>query len=80
MGLPRWAGKVQAALLGLLPGQPVMSSDNLDSMQVDNVATGSYPGLQALGISASALAAVAPQYLVADPAKTGLLAIRRRSR
>ena len=78
IGLPRWAGKVQAALLGLLPGQPLMSGDNLDSMQVDNVATGQYPGLLALGIACTAVAAIAPQYLVADPAETGLLAIRHR--
>lgn len=78
IGLPRWAGKVQAAMLGLMPGKPLMSGDNLDSMQVDNVATGRFPGLQALGITPTSLAAIAPQYLVADPAQTGLLAIRHR--
>ena len=79
IGLPRWAGKVQAAVLGLLPGQPLMSADNLDSMQADNVATGQYPALQALGITPTALAAIAPQYLVANPEKTGRLAIRHRA-
>jgi len=78
IGLPRWMGKVQAAILGLIPGKPLMSADNLDSMQVDNVATAQYPGLAELGISPTALAAIAPLYLVADSANTGLLAIRHR--
>jgi len=78
IGLPRWMGKVQAAMLGFMPGKPLMSADNLDSMQVDNVATGQYPGLQALGITPTVLAAIAPLYLVRDPAETGLLGIRHR--
>lgn len=78
IGLPRWMGKVQAAILGLMPGKPLMSADNLDSMQVDNVATSQYPGLQVLGITPTALAAIAPLYLVRDPAEKGLLGIRHR--
>lgn len=80
IGLPRWMGQVQAVLLGLMPGEPVMSLDNLDSMQADNVATGQWPGLQALGITPAALVAIAPQYLVADRAALGLLGIRQRAR
>jgi NADH dehydrogenase len=80
IGLPRWMGKVQAVLLGLMPGEPVMSVDNLDSMQVDNVATGRWPGLQALGIVPASLAAIAPQYLVADRAVLGLMGLRQRAR
>ncbi len=79
IGLPRWMGQVQAVALGLMPGEPVMSLDNLDSMQVDNVATCQWPGLEALGIAPAALAAIAPQYLVADPAVVGLLGIRQRA-
>jgi NADH dehydrogenase len=78
IGLPRWMGKVQAAILGMMPGKPVMSADNLDSMQVDNVATGHYPGLLELEITPTALAAIAPLYLVPDPAESGLLGIRHR--
>jgi NADH dehydrogenase len=44
------------------------------------VATGQWPGLQALGITPAALAAIAPQYLVADRAALGLLGIRQRAR
>jgi NADH dehydrogenase len=47
----------------LLPGVPLMSRDNLDSMRVPNVATGTLPGLSALGIEATSLQAVAPSYL-----------------
>ncbi|MES2088835.1 MAG: hypothetical protein V4532_02445 [Pseudomonadota bacterium] len=44
-----------------------MSSDNLDSMQVPNVATGRWPGLSALGIEPAALTSVAPSYLGCQP-------------
>lgn len=80
IGLPRWMGKVQAAMLGLMPGKPLMSGDNLDSMQVDNVATAQFRGLTDLGVTPMALAAIAPQYLVADRSQTGLLGLRRRIR
>jgi NADH dehydrogenase len=61
--LPAWAGRVQAAALGLLPGEPLMSGDNLDSMRVPNVATGRHPGLEALGIVPAAIAVVMPRVL-----------------
>ena len=61
--LPAWVGRVQAAAMEMLPGTPLMSRDNLDSMQVPNVASGSVPGLQALDITPTALEAVAPAYL-----------------
>jgi uncharacterized protein YbjT (DUF2867 family) len=62
--LPRWLGRLQARLMELAPGEPVMSRDNLDSMQIDNVASGQLPGLASLGITASALTAIARDYLV----------------
>jgi NADH dehydrogenase len=80
IGLPRWMGKIQAVILGFMPGEPVMSVDNLDSMRIDNVSTGELPDLQALGIHAASLVAVAPSYLLHDPSDQGLLAIRKRSR
>jgi uncharacterized protein YbjT (DUF2867 family) len=61
--LPNFVGRLQARLMELLPGQPLMSRDNVDSMRVPNVATGSLPGLAELGIEATALEAVAPHYL-----------------
>jgi NADH dehydrogenase len=63
IGLPEGLGRLQAAMMRLLPGEPLMSADNLDSMKVDNVATGTLPGLDALGIHPASLATIAPQYL-----------------
>ena len=61
--LPAFAGRLQATLMELLPGEPLMSRDNVDSMKQPNVASGQVPGLEALGITATALEAVAPGYL-----------------
>jgi NADH dehydrogenase len=63
LALPAFAGRLQATLMELLPGQPLMSRDNIDSMQVPNVAGGQLPGLQALGVQPAALEAVGPGYL-----------------
>lgn len=63
IALPAFAARLQALALELLPGTPLMSRDNVDSMQVPNVAGGTLPGLQALGIDAAALEAIAPGYL-----------------
>jgi NADH dehydrogenase len=63
LALPRWAGLLQASLMELAPGEPVMSRDNLDSMLCDNVASGKLPGLQSLGITATRLEPVARDYL-----------------
>ena len=63
IGLPRALGRLQALAMEWLPGEPLMSRDNLDSMRVDNVASGRVPGLPALGIDPAPLAAVGPLYL-----------------
>ena len=63
LSLPPFLGTLQAMAMRLLPGEPLISQDNLDSMKVDNVASGKLPGLQALGITPSALAAIVPTYL-----------------
>jgi uncharacterized protein YbjT (DUF2867 family) len=61
--LPGFAARLQALLMEMAPGTPLMSRDNVESMRVPNIASGSLPGLAALGITASALEAVAPGYL-----------------
>jgi NADH dehydrogenase len=61
--LPGWAGSLQATLMELMPGEPLMSRDNVASMSVPNVASGTLPGLAALGIAPTPLEAVAPAYL-----------------
>jgi uncharacterized protein YbjT (DUF2867 family) len=63
--LPLFLGRLQALLFELLPGQPLLTRDNLDSMKVDNVID---PAIQALTAAAlriklTALEAVAPHYL-----------------
>ncbi|APW36882.1 NAD-dependent dehydratase [Rhodoferax koreense] len=67
--LPPALGRLQARLLECAPGEPMMTRDNLDSMQVPNIASGVLPGLQALGVTPSGLSAIAPRYLAPmDPA------------
>jgi NADH dehydrogenase len=64
--LPGWLGRLQATAMEWLPGEPLMSRDNVDSMAVPNIASGQLPGLASLGITPAALEAVAPQYLGQD--------------
>jgi uncharacterized protein YbjT (DUF2867 family) len=69
--LPEALGKLQAWAMEVLPGEPLMSRDNVLSMRVPNVASAGSPGLADLGIQASALEAIAPSYLApgAGPAR-----------
>jgi uncharacterized protein YbjT (DUF2867 family) len=64
-GIPEPLARLQAALFALLPGDPLVSADNLDSMKVDNVVD---PVIQAttaaaLRIKLTPLEAIAPHYL-----------------
>jgi NADH dehydrogenase len=61
IGLPASLARVQAFVLEHMPGGPIMSRDNLDSMKADNVASGNYPLPPAW--HPTALEAVAPHYL-----------------
>jgi len=63
IGLPDALGRLQALVMECLPGEPLMSRDNLDSMRVPNVAGGKLPGLARLGIRPASLDSVVPQYL-----------------
>ncbi len=74
--LPMTLGRLQARLMELGPGEPLMSRDNLEAMKTDSVASGGLPGLQALGVSPSALEAIAPSYLQSRTADQ-MLARRR---
>ncbi|HOB93563.1 MAG TPA: complex I NDUFA9 subunit family protein [Aquabacterium sp.] len=65
--LPEAAGLLQAAVMGLLPGEPLMSRDNLLSMRVPNVASGRLPGLRDLGLTPQAIDILAPHFRPADP-------------
>jgi NADH dehydrogenase len=77
IGLPDALARIQASLMELAPGEPIMSRDNLDAMKVDNISGGTLPGLQALGITPSALSAVVPFYLGAQGLRSGLTAKRK---
>ncbi|WP_425547974.1 complex I NDUFA9 subunit family protein [Actimicrobium antarcticum] len=61
LALPPALARLQAFMLEWVPGGPVMSRDNLDSMKVDNVAHG--PIAPELGIKPEALEAIASRYL-----------------
>ena len=61
VGLPRWLGFLQAALLEWAPGRP-FTRDNWRSLQVDSVCDGP-GGLAQLGLESTPLELVAPRYL-----------------
>ena len=72
-GHPRWViplpaplAWLQAATLECLPGEPLMSRDNVASLKVPNIASGQLPGLAALGITPAGVEGVAAGYLAAD--------------
>ncbi|MEN9526782.1 MAG: hypothetical protein RLY56_733 [Pseudomonadota bacterium] len=60
ISLPDFIGRLQAAVLDFVPGKP-FSSDNFRSLQLDNAP--STAGLRELGITPTALSAIAPTYL-----------------
>ncbi|GAB3540705.1 complex I NDUFA9 subunit family protein [Noviherbaspirillum agri] len=61
IGLPETLSRVQAFFLEHMPGEPMMTRDNLDSMQVDSIARASME--DELGITPTPLESVAPYYL-----------------
>lgn len=79
-GIPKALALLQAGLMELMPGKPLMSRDNLKSMEVDNIASGKLPGLEVLGITPAAIGPAAALYLDrlgrADP----LINVRRHAR
>lgn len=75
--LPRPLAYLQARLMELLPGEPMLSTDNLRSLEVDNVASGTLPTLRELGIAPSAIEPVAARYLDPDGPADPLIALRR---
>ncbi len=80
VALPGGAARLQARLMELSPGEPLMSRDNLDSMKVDNVASRQpYAPAPELGITPTAMEAEAPRYLGGMTVRTRLDAFRARA-
>lgn len=80
VGLPDALARLQALMMELAPGDPVLSRDNLDAMKVDNVASdpsAGLPGLAALGITPASLAAIGPSYLGNRGLRSGLIKLRK---
>jgi len=78
--LPGALARLQAMAMELMPGEPLMSRDNLDAMSTPNVATGDLPGLADLGIAPSSVHTVAPVYLGQRGGRSQLLHLRQRAR
>jgi len=76
LALPDALGRLQAAALEFAPGPTLMSRDNFDSMEIDNVASG--PIAAELGVEPTPLAAVAPSYLLRGSARYGGERMRAR--
>jgi uncharacterized protein YbjT (DUF2867 family) len=79
-GIPHTLAWLQAFLMELAPGQPLMSRDNLRSMQVDNVSSGNALSLKELNIQASSVYSIAPGYLGYKGACTKLDVLRAKGR
>lgn len=77
IALPEALARLQAGLLELLPNPP-MSVDNLDSMDVDSVCSGTE--LLPFGATPAALEAVAPEYLAASTPRYRFYGFRVKAR
>jgi len=68
LALPDGLARLQVRAFELLPGEPMITSDNLDSMKVPNVISPSTKALtaEALGIKLTPLESVAPTYLAQE--------------
>jgi NADH dehydrogenase len=73
IALPQSLARFQAMVMEHLPGEPLLTRDNLDSMTIDNVASG--PIDPELGIVPTALEAVAPYYLTGQKPHSGVEAV-----
>jgi len=77
--LPSPLAWAQAVMMEMMPGEPLMSRDNLASMKVPNVASGRLPDLATLGIQSQSMSAVLPTYLGVTEGCARLDSLRRRS-
>ena len=81
IALPDGIARLQARLMELAPGEPLLSRDNLDSMKRDNVAsTQPYVPAPELGISATPMEPEASLYLAGLHPRTRFGGFRSRAR
>ena len=80
IALPDFLARVQATLMEWMPGEPLMSRDNLDSMKVDNVAAEQpFRPAPELGIQMTPMEAEAPAYLSRAHARSRFGTYRARA-
>ncbi len=77
IGLPDFAARLQAYMLGLVPGKP-FTIDNYHSLQKDSVCSES--ALVGLGITPRSIEAVVPSYLASDTARAQYFRYRAQAR
>ncbi len=81
IGLPAGLARAQAIMMELAPGEPLMSRDNLDSMQRDNIASVQpYVVPAELGIELHPMEAEAATYLAGLGPRSRLGSFRARAR
>ena len=73
--LPHWAALAQAFVLERLPG-PVITRDNLASMQVDSVCGCPFP--EVFGFAPAAMETIVPEYMAAAGIRARYAAYQRR--
>lgn len=76
IGLPDWAGRLQAAVMDFVPGKP-FSTDNYRSLAVDSVCR--VDGFARLGLAPMSMEAIVPRYL-AGPGVAPNDVLRRAAR
>jgi NADH dehydrogenase len=64
VALPWALAKIKAFFFGLLPGAPLLTMDQVESLKADHVASSHALQFQDLGLKATALDVVLPRYLV----------------
>jgi NADH dehydrogenase len=77
VALPAWAAELQALVLEHLPG-PVMTRDNLRSMEMDSVCDCAFPSV--FGFAPSAMEAIVPEYMTGGGSRGRYSAYRQGDR
>lgn len=72
--------RFQAWLMEWLPGEPLLTRDNLASLEVPSIAHEGMPGLEDLGIRPTPVAAIAPGVLNEQSPAVHMAELRARSR